>query len=134
MLHLYDTALGKVAELELREPGRLSMYVCGPTVYDEPHLGHGRFTVNWDILRRYASWTGLDVTFVSNVTDIEDKIIARAAAEGRSTEEVAAHYEQVWWETQDHLGVLRPTEIPHATAYVDRMVDLIGALVDTGHA
>lgn len=134
MLRLYDTALGKVAELELREPGRLSMYVCGPTVYDEPHIGHGRFTIIWDVLRRYAAFSGLDVDFVSNVTDIEDKIIARAAAEGRTPEEVADHYEKVWWDIQDRLGVQRPSETPHATGYVEDMVQLIGELIASGHA
>jgi cysteinyl-tRNA synthetase len=110
------------------------MYVCGPTVSGEPHLGHGRFTVTWDVLRRYLTWAGLDVRFVSNVTDIEDKILARAATEGRSPEEVARHYEDLWWRTLDRLGVLRPTETPHATAYVGEMVELIEQLVEGGHA
>ena len=134
MLHLYDTALGAVAPLQPRQDGRFAMYVCGPTVYGDPHLGHGRFTVVWDILRRYLEWTGLDVRFVSNVTDIDDKIIARANEEHRSTADLAAHYEQVWWDTMDRLGVKRPTETPHATGYVDGMVELIGRLVDRGHA
>jgi cysteinyl-tRNA synthetase len=134
VLSLYDTALGTVAPLEPRREGRFSMYVCGPTVSGEPHLGHGRFTVVWDIFRRYLTWVGLEVRYVSNVTDIEDKIIARAASEGRPPEEVAAHYEKVWWETMDRLGVERPTDTPHATAYVERMVELIGELVAGGHA
>ena len=134
MLRLHDTALGVEAPLELRDPGRVSMYVCGPTVYDQPHLGHGRFNVAWDVLRRYLTWSGLDVRFVSNVTDIDDKIIARAALEGRSTEEVAAEYERVWWDTMARLGVERPTDIPHATAYVQDMQDLIADLITTGHA
>ena len=134
MLRLYDTALGAVAPLEPRRPGRFSMYVCGPTVSGEPHLGHGRFTVVWDIFRRYLTWSGLEVRYVSNVTDIEDKIIARAAAEGRPPEEVAAHYEKVWWDTMDRLGVAPPTDIPHATAYVDDMVALIARLVEAGKA
>ena len=119
MLRLHDTALGTVAPLDLRDPGRVSMYVCGPTVSGEPHLGHGRFNVAWDVLRRYLTWSGLEVHFVSNVTDIEDKIITRASLEQRSPEEVAAHYERVWWETMARLGVQRPTETPHATAYVE---------------
>jgi cysteinyl-tRNA synthetase len=110
------------------------MYVCGPTVSGEPHLGHGRFTVVWDVLRRYLEWIGLDVRFVSNVTDIEDKILAKAAEEGRSSDEVAAHYEKVWWDTQRLLGVQVPTESPHATAYVRQMVELIERLVGAGHA
>lgn len=134
MLRLFDTALGKVAELEPRDPGRFSMYVCGPTVSGEPHLGHGRFNVVWDVCRRYLSWCGLDVRYVSNVTDIEDKIIARASDEGRPVEEVARHYEQLWFDTMERLGVARPDETPHATAYVDHMIELIGRLVDSGHA
>ncbi|MGD0808683.1 MAG: cysteine--tRNA ligase, partial [Acidimicrobiales bacterium] len=81
MLALLDTATGQVAPLEPRSPGRLSVYLCGPTVSGPPHLGHGRVFVVWDTLRRYLTWSGLDVQFVSNVTDIEDKIIARAAEE-----------------------------------------------------
>jgi cysteinyl-tRNA synthetase len=134
VLRLYDTALDTVAPLELRDPGRVSMYVCGPTVYDEPHLGHGRFNVAWDVLRRYLAWSGLRVRYVSNVTDIDDKIIARARLEGRSTEEVAGDYEQLWWDTMARLGVERPTDTPHATAYVGPMEDLIAALVAGGHA
>ncbi len=110
------------------------MYVCGPTVYDEPHLGHGRFNVAWDILRRYLAWSGLEVRYVSNVTDIDDKIIARAELEGRTPEEVATYYEQIWFETMGRLGVGRPTDTPHATAYVNAMVDLIERLVRSGHA
>jgi cysteinyl-tRNA synthetase len=134
VLHLHDTALGAAAPLDLRQPGRVSMYVCGPTVYDDPHLGHGRFNVAWDVLRRYLTWSGLEVRFVSNVTDIDDKIIARAELEGRSPEAVADEYEQVWWATMARLGVEAPNETPHATAYVDDMIGLIERLVATGHA
>jgi cysteinyl-tRNA synthetase len=134
VLRLYDTALGDVKELELRDAGRLSVYVCGPTVYDVPHIGHGRFALVWDIIRRYAEWSGLQVHFVSNVTDIEDKIIARAKAEGRTEKEVADHYEQVWWEVMDALDVKRPTQDPHATVYVADMVALIAELMASGKA
>jgi cysteinyl-tRNA synthetase len=134
VLRLYDTALGSVEPLELRRPGQLAMYVCGPTVYGEPHIGHGRFTLVWDVIRRYAAWSGLEVDFVSNVTDIDDKIIDRANDEGVSAEQVAATWEQVWWDTMASLGIDRPDQSPHATAYVERMVALIGELVDGGHA
>jgi cysteinyl-tRNA synthetase len=134
VLRLHDTALGTVVPLELRDPGRVSMYVCGPTVYGEPHLGHGRFNVAWDVLRRYLIWCGLDVRYVSNVTDIDDKIIVRAALEHRAPEQVAAQYEQVWWDTMGRLGVEAPTDTPHATAYVRPMIDLIADLVERGHA
>ncbi|HEV3366814.1 MAG TPA: cysteine--tRNA ligase [Acidimicrobiales bacterium] len=129
MLRLHDTATGEVAPLRLRTPGQVSMYVCGPTVYDEPHLGHGRFTLVFDVLRRYLIFTGLEVTYVSNVTDIEDNIIKRAAERGIEPAELTATYEGVWWAAMDALGVLRPDETPHATAYVDRMVALVSDLV-----
>lgn len=134
MLHLYDTAEGALVAIEPRVEGRLSMYVCGPTVSGDPHIGHGRFTTVWDVLRRYLSWSGMEVHFVSNVTDIEDKIIHRAAWEGRPTEEIAAAYEARWWETMTALGVMPPDDIPHATAYVADMVTLIAGLVDGDHA
>ena len=134
MLALLDTATGKVAPLEPRDRGRLSVYLCGPTVSGSPHLGHGRTTVIWDTLRRYVTWSGLEVRFVSNVTDIEDKIIARAALENSSTVEVAARYEALWWHTMAALGVERPSAEPHATGYVGDMVGLVADLVSAGHA
>ena len=134
MLRLHDTATGTVRPVELRDPGRVSMYVCGPTVYDLPHLGHGRYSLVFDVLRRYLHFTGLDVHYVSNVTDVDDNIINRASAEHRTESEVAAEYEVRWWEAMDALGVLRPTDTPHATAYVDRMVALVEDLVARGAA
>ncbi len=134
MLHLHDTATGMVGPLELREPGRVGMYVCGPTVYDLPHLGHGRYALVFDVLRRYLAFSGLSVRYVSNVTDIDDKVIARAAAEGRTEAEVASEYETRWWEAMDALDVLRPDDVPHATAYVPDMVALVADLVARGAA
>ncbi|MGI9023015.1 MAG: cysteine--tRNA ligase [Acidimicrobiales bacterium] len=133
-MRLHDTALGDQLELTLREPGRFSMYVCGPTVYDLPHVGHGRHLLVYDVLRRYLEWSGLEVHHVSNITDIDDKIIDRAARDGRSEADVAAEFEEAWYAAVDGLGVLRPHADPHATAYVDDMVALVARLVDTGHA
>ena len=110
------------------------MYVCGPTVYGPPHLGHGRFSLVFDVLRRYLEWTGLEVEYVSNITDIDDKIIDRAAAEGRDWSEIATRCESVWWRAMEAIGVQRPTADPHATAYVDEMVALIADLIDRGAA
>lgn len=110
------------------------MYVCGPTVYGLPHLGHGRFALVFDILRRYLEWTGLRVRYVSNITDIDDNIIARAREEGRSTDDVVAQYEAAWWEAMSGLDVRRPDEDPHATAYVDSMIELVRRLIDRGSA
>ncbi len=134
MLHLHDTATGTVRPLELRHAGRVSMYVCGPTVYDLPHLGHGRYSLVFDVLRRYLVFSGLEVDYVSNVTDIDDNIINRAARDGQSEDEVARRYEGEWWKAMDALGVLRPDETPHATVYVADMVALVGQLVERGVA
>jgi len=120
VLRLYDSVDGEVRDFNLRDPGHVSMYVCGPTVDNLPHLGHGRFTLVWDIARRWFTFRGLDVNYVSNITDIEDKIIARSLQEGRSTAEVVATYEGLWWEAMDQLGVARPDEAPHATDWVPR--------------
>jgi cysteinyl-tRNA synthetase len=130
MIRLYDTALGKVLPLEPREPGKVSMYVCGPTVYGPPHLGHGRFSLVFDVLRRYLEWSGNDVLYVSNVTDIDDKIIDRAQQEDRDWQDIATRCEAVWWRAMDAIGVRRPDHTPHATDYVEQMVALIGQLVE----
>ena len=92
MLRLYDTATREVRELAQREPGKVSIYLCGPTVYGPPHLGHGRQTLVYDVLVRYLRWSGVDVRLVSNITDIDDQIINRANAEGRA---VAGHHDEV---------------------------------------
>jgi cysteinyl-tRNA synthetase len=134
MLHLHDTATGTARPFEPRTPGQVSMYVCGPTVDNLPHIGHGRFNLAYDVLRRYLLFNGLAVDYVSNVTDIDDKIIRRANEERRSTQLVVDQYEAAWFEAMDGLGVLRPTHTPHATAYVEDMVALISDLMARGVA
>ncbi|MCK4177033.1 cysteine--tRNA ligase [Aciditerrimonas ferrireducens] len=133
-LRLHDSATGQVRPLALRQAGEVSMYVCGPTVYDVPHLGHGRFTLVFDVLRRYLRFVGLRVRYVSNVTDVDDKILERARQEGCPATEVAARYEAVWWEAMAQLAVERPDEVPHATAWVPQMVALVEELVAKGAA
>ncbi len=134
MIRLYDTAQGAVVPFEPREPGKVSLYVCGPTVYGPAHIGHGRATLVFDVLRRYLEWSGLEVHHVSNVTDIDDQIINKANAEGRSATEVAVEFEAAWWEAMDAIGVARPHDTPHATEWVDQMVQLVADLVERGHA
>jgi cysteinyl-tRNA synthetase len=129
VLHLYDTATREVRELELRDPGIVTIYLCGPTVYGPPHLGHGRATLVYDVLRRYLEWTGLRVRLASNITDIDDKIIDRANREGRPWTEITERCEAVWFEAMAALGVARPTDVPHATEYVASMVRMVGDLV-----
>jgi len=134
MLRLFDTATGAVVPFTARNPGQVSMYVCGPTVYGPPHLGHGRFALVFDVLRRYLTYAGNEVTYVSNITDIDDKIIARATELGVTAAEVADANEAIWWEAMDALGVQRPTHDPHATAYVEQMTALVERLVDADRA
>ena len=134
MLNLYDTATQSVKPLALRQPGSVSIYLCGPTVYGPPHLGHGRATLVYDILRRYLTWTGLSVRLVSNITDIDDKIIERANNEGRPWVDITQKCESVWFEAMGKLGVIRPTDVPHATEYVQSMVDMINTLVTADKA
>jgi cysteinyl-tRNA synthetase len=134
MLHLYDTATRQVRRLALREPGKVSIYLCGPTVYGPPHLGHGRATLVYDVLRRYLEWSGVHVRLVSNITDIDDKIIERANSEHRPWQDITTKCESVWFDAMGKLGVARPTDVPHATEYVDEMVTMIGQLVEIGRA
>jgi len=134
VLNLYDTATQSVKPLALRQPGSVSIYLCGPTVYGPPHLGHGRATLVYDILRRYLTWTGLSVRLVSNITDIDDKIIDRANKEGRPWADITHKCESVWFEAMGKLGVIRPTDVPHATEYVPSMVDMINTLVTADKA
>jgi len=130
VIRLYDTARGEVRDLSLRSPGRVSMYVCGPTVDNLPHLGHGRFTLVWDIARRWFTFRGLSVHYVSNITDVDDKIIARARLESRSEVDVVEQYEGEWWDAMSRLGVARPDDVPHATHYVAEMVELIASFLE----
>jgi cysteinyl-tRNA synthetase len=134
MFQLYDTVQRKVVPVELRDPDKVSIYVCGPTVYAPPHIGHGRQVLVYDMLRRFLEWAGYEVTFVSNVTDIDDAIIDKGQAENRDPAEVAIEFEKVWWEAMERINVRRPDHIPHATEYVDGMIALIAELVESGKA
>jgi cysteinyl-tRNA synthetase len=134
VIRLFDSVHAEVRDLTLRDAGHVSMYVCGPTVYDLPHLGHGRFTLVWDVARRWFTFQGLDVHFVSNITDIDDNIIARALREGVSETEIARVYEDQWWDAMARIGVARPNDAPHATQFVSQMVELISSLLASGVA
>jgi cysteinyl-tRNA synthetase len=134
VLRVFDTAKGGLVPFEAATPGRVSIYSCGPTVYGSPHIGHGRFATAWDVLRRYLEWLGYEVTFASNITDVDDKIINRANREGRSWSDVAVQYEHEWYEAMDAIGVGRPDHAPRASEYIAQMVALIAELERRGVA
>lgn len=133
-MRIYNTLGREFVELEPRDPGKIGMYVCGATVQSEPHLGHGRSAVVFDVIRRYLEWLGYDVTYVRNVTDVDDKIINAASVEGIETEAVVDRAYTAFDEAHRRLGVKAPTIEPWATHHIQEMVDLIGTLIESGHA
>ena len=134
MIKLYDTRRRQKVDFEPVEPGKVSMYVCGPTVYNRIHIGNARTFISFDVIRRYLIWRGFDVTFVQNVTDVDDKIIKRAGEEGRSAAEVAVEYTQAFIGDMHAAGVLDPDVRPRATGEIPDMIALVQELVDGGHA
>ncbi len=133
-LQLYDTLTRETRPFEPREPGTASIYVCGPTVQAEPHVGHGRANVIYDVLRRYLLWSGYEVTYVRNVTDVDDKIIMRASRERTSPSRVATTYTRAYNAAMDRLGVLPPDVEPFATGHIFEMQALIQELLDQDKA
>jgi cysteinyl-tRNA synthetase len=133
-LRLYDTAARSVRDFEPLEPGKVSIYLCGATVQAPPHVGHIRSAVNFDILRRWLEHSGLAVTFVRNVTDIDDKILRNASAEGVPYWVVAQRNERAFNFGYDVLGCLPPTVAPRATGHVPEMITLMRRLIERGHA
>ncbi len=133
-IELYDTLTGEIRPLEPREPGKVALYACGPTVYDHPHLGHARSALTYDVLRRYLEWRGLDVRHVANITDIDDNIINRARDEGRTESDVAVEWERVYINAMARLDVLDPHDRPRATEWVAEMVDFVSRIMDAGAA
>jgi cysteinyl-tRNA synthetase len=134
VLRIYDTAARAKVDFVPRIEGAVSIYECGPTPYDAPHIGHGRTAVAFDTIRRYLRWLGYRVTYVKNVTDVEDRIIARAAERGVTEPELARIFEDDYWSQMDRINVLRPDDTPHATAFIGEMQRLIAELIAAGHA
>ncbi|HVL98098.1 MAG TPA: cysteine--tRNA ligase [Egibacteraceae bacterium] len=133
-LRLHNTLTRRVEAFVPREQGRVGMYVCGPTVQGPPHFGHARGAIVTDVLRRHLEWSGYRVLHVRNITDVEDKIIARAEAEGRTAAEVAEDYARVWESQIGALGVLPPHIVPRATGHILEMIELIEELIEAGAA
>ena len=130
MLRFTDSLTGDKTDFVPRDPGKASVYWCGPTVYDLPHLGHARSTLAFDILVRYLRWSGYEVCSASNITDIDDKIIARAAEEGSTEPELAARFERAFIDQMDLLNIAHPDLRPRATEYVEPMIAVVADLVD----
>lgn len=132
-LNLYDTASHQVSHFVPLKPGEVGIYVCGATVQSSPHIGHIRAAVAFDIVRRWFLKLGYKVTFVRNVTDIDDKILVKAAAAGQRWWARAYYYEREFTEAYNTLGVLPPTVEPRATGHMSNMIDLIQRILDNGH-
>ena len=133
-LHLYDTASRSVRAFEPLEPGTVSIYLCGLTVQGPPHIGHVRNWINMDILRRWLTHDGYAVTFIRNVTDIDDKILPKAAEADEPWWALAFRNEREVIAAEQALGCLAPTYEPRATGHVTEMVELMQRLIDSGHA
>jgi len=133
-LRLTNTLTRRTEPFTPLTPGKASIYCCGVTVYDLCHLGHARSYINWDVLRRYLIWRGLEVTFVQNFTDIDDKILKRAGEENSSMTEVSERNIASFHQDMDALGILRPDRMPRATQCLDGIRALIGELEAKGAA
>jgi cysteinyl-tRNA synthetase len=129
-LVVYNTLTRRKEPFSPLDGNRVGIYVCGPTVQDQPHLGHARAAVSFDVIRRTLLALGYRVLYVMNVTDVDDKIIARAAEEGRTPWEVAEEYGRIYFDLMARLGVLPPDITPRATGHIAEMVALVGSLVD----
>src|ERR687896_2410342 len=127
-----DSMSGKL--VEVGESGELNLYICGPTVYDHIHVGNARAPLFWDVVARYLRSRGYDVTFVQNITDIEDKIINRANQEGVSWQEIVDRYTDSFHERLEMLGIRLPDIEPRATEHIPEMISLIEELIGKGHA
>jgi len=134
VINLFDTATSGIAAIEQTPDRPVGIYVCGATVYGPPHVGHGRFALVYDILWRYLQYSKYQVCFVSNVTDVDDKIIDKANKENRSWKSVAREYEEQWWRDMELLNVRKPHHTPRATDYIDQMIELIAKLEEKKYA
>ncbi|WIX35032.1 cysteine--tRNA ligase [Salinicola sp. JS01] len=133
-MQVYNTLTRRKAPLQPIEPGKLRMYVCGMTVYDYCHLGHARVMVAFDVITRWLRQTGLDVTYVRNITDIDDKILRRAEENGEPISALTERMIAAMHEDEARLGVLRPDQEPRATGHIREIVAMIQRLIDNGYA
>ena len=133
-MQIYNTMTRKKEELVPMQEGQISMYVCGPTVYDFIHIGNARPLIVFDTMRRYLESRGYKVTYVQNFTDIDDKLIRRANAENTTVPALAERFIKEYYTDADSLGIMRSTVNPRATEHIDDIIDLVKTLIDKGHA
>ncbi|OQC11091.1 MAG: Cysteine--tRNA ligase [Candidatus Cloacimonetes bacterium ADurb.Bin088] len=133
-MQLYNQSKRKKEEFIPITPGQVKIYACGPTVYNYFHIGNARAFIFFDVLRRYFEYRGYDVTYVQNITDIDDKIIAQAIEEQTSFEDIASKYIQAFLDDSQALGIKPPTHQPKATEVMPEIIELINALVEKGNA
>ena len=134
MLKIRNTLSGRVEEFRPLREGEVRFYYCGPTVWDYGHIGNFRSAIAADVVLRYLKFKGYNVTYVMNITDVEDRIIAKSQEAGLSIDDYTAKYIEALWEDFDALGCERPTIVPRATRHIPEMVSLIEKLLETGHA
>ncbi len=134
MLHIYNTLTNSKTIFTPIEPGKIRMYVCGVTVYDLCHIGHARVMVAFDVITRYLRARGWDVDYVRNITDVDDKIIRRAAENDESVDQLTQRMIAAMHEDEARLNVLRPDQEPRATAHIGDIIDMVQTLVDKGYA
>ena len=132
-IHVYNTLTRQKEPLVPREAGKVSMYACGPTPYDYPHLGNARSAVAFDIVRRYLEYSGFQVTYVNNITDVEDKIIKRSGEQGIAWQALVDRFITIFFEEMDSLNVKRATVYPRATENIEEIINLVQALIDRGY-
>lgn len=133
-MKLYNTLTKRKEEFVPLKPGEVTMYSCGPTVYNYFHIGNARPFVVFDVLRRFLEYRGYKVRFVQNFTDIDDKMIRRANEEGKTVSEIADRYIKEYYIDARGLGIKEPTIAPRATENIDAIIDMIKTLVDKGYA
>ena len=133
-LQIFNTFTGRKEIFEPLQPGVVRMYVCGDTVYDFTHIGHARSKLAFDVVRRYFMYLGYKVTFVRNITDIDDKIIKRAAENNESVQTLTERFIKAMHEDYDRLNILRPDLEPKATEHMHTMISLTGTLIDKDYA
>src|ERR1700752_5255511 len=134
MLQLYNTLTGRLEEFQPMRDGEVRFYYCGPTVWNYGHIGNFRSAVAADILRRYLKFKGYKVKHVMNITDVEDRIIAKSQEAGLSIDDYTAKYIDALWEDFDALGCERPDIVPRATRHIPEMVAIIQKLLESNHA